>query len=246
MQGLSKYIPLKTIVSYTLDECNKSDGDFDKAWIFGLRGYADMGMDILWEPVSVRLPLSPTGNKTIQLPGDYICWTKIGILNNNGEVSTLRINNSLSIFKDTNPNRLNLLTPDVRDSINLIFTIPFFLNYFDNGTYLNLFGIGGGLVQHGGCKVDEKNNIIILEEHFRFDHVILEYIAAPQFNGDLYVEMAAQESIIAFIKWKFRLGTDKDYYAECIKARRRLPNKRFTLQTFNEVIRLSSGQYLRS
>jgi len=244
MDGFQKYIPLKTAVSYFLDQYDKSIGDFDKCWILAFRALVELNLDISNEPVSVRLPVN--GNKTVTLPSDYISWTKIGLLNNLGEVNTLKINNALSIFKDNNPNRLSQLTPDVQTSYNMIFGIPFFLNYFDNGLYYNLFGVGGGLITYGDCRVDEKNGVIVLEPHFQYDHIILEYMSCPQKNGDYTIPIELQEAVIAFIEAKMKLNSMDNFYAEMRKGRRRLPGKKVTLSTINQVLRESTGFYLRS
>jgi len=241
---IQKYVPLKTVVSFTIDETDQSIGSFDRAWILGFRALVDLLFDITAEPISVRLPVS--GNKTVAFPPDYISWTKIGILNSNGEVSTLKINNALTTYKDTNPNRIWHLTADITDSIPLLLNNPFFFNYYYNGQYQPLFGVGGGLVQYGECKVDEENNLIVLAPDFRFDSIILEYISSPQKNGDYQILTACQEAVIAFIKWKSKQGTREDYYAAKIEARRRMPKKKVHLQEFNQIIRESEAMKLRS
>lgn len=244
MSDIGKYVPLKTVVAYFLDEFDKSDGDRDKCWILAFRGMVDIGLDISFEPKTIRIPLN--GNQTATLPSDYIGWTKIGILDNHQQVSTLKINNALTTFRDNNPNRLSQLTPDVSNSIPLLAGYPYFLNFYNNGIYNNLFGVGGGLQQFGECRVDERNNVIVFPADFRYDSVILEYISSPEKDEDYMVETVLQEAIIAFIGWKMRVKPEESYYTEQIKARRRLPNKKFTLQTFNQVIRESTGQYLKA
>lgn len=244
MSDLSKYIPLKQIVSYTLDECKKSDQDFDRYWVLAFRALADLLFDITAEPITVRLPVN--GNKTVTLPSDYISWTKIGILNNKGEVSTLKVNTALTTYKDNNPNRISHLTEDIADGFPLLLNNPFFINYYYNGQYLPLYGAGGGLIQYGECRIDENNGIIILNPEFRFDHVIFEYISSPERNGDYHVPTTCQEAVIAFIKWKDKLGSRDEYIAEKTNARRRQPGKKATLQTIAQVLRESGGMYLRS
>lgn len=244
MGDFQKYIPLKQAVSYFLDQSDKSMGDFDKCWILAFRALVELNLDISNEPISVRLPVN--GNKTVNLPPDYISWTKIGLLNNLGEVNTLSVNNALSIFKDTNPNRLSDLTADVQTSYNMIFGIPFFLNYFDNGLYYNLFGVGGGLITYGECRVDEKNGLIVLSPDFQYSEIILEYMSCPEKNGDYTIQIELQEAVIAFIGAKMKLNPMQDFYNEVIKGRRRLPGKKVTLSTINEVLRESTGFYLRS
>lgn len=244
MTDLQQNVPLKRIVSYCVDETEQSIGSFDRYWVLAFRALVDLLLDISGEPISVRLPVD--GNKTVQFPVDYITWTKIGILNNNGEVCTLKINNALTSFKDTNPNRLEKLTADVSDAFPFLLSNPYYLNFYYNGQYQPLFGVGGGLIQFGECKVDEENGLIILPPDFRFDSIILEYISSPEKNGDYTVPLACQEAVIAFIKWKAKQGPREEYIAEKISARRRMPKKKVTLQVINQVIRESESMKLRS
>lgn len=241
---IGKYVPLTTIISYYLDQYSKGEGDRDELWIIGLRALVELNFDISAEPETFRLPVS--GNKTVPFPPSCLSWSKIGILNEKGEMSTLKINNALTTFKDTNPNRLSHLTPDINDGICSLTNTPMFLNYFYNGGYYNLFGVGGGLVQYGECRVDDKNDIVILNEDFKYDSIMFECISAPQRDGDYKVLLALQESIIAFIAWKKKMGTSQEFYAEVIKSRRRMPGKKVTLQHINQVIRESSGMYLHA
>lgn len=243
MSDIQKYVQLKTIVSYCLDECNKSEGDFDSFWILGFRALVDMLFDITAEPLTIRILLN--GNQTANLPPDYISWVKIGIMDDNGRLNTLKINNALSTLKDTNPNRLNYLAEDINGGFPFI-NSPFFFNYYYNGIYQPLFGATGGLVTYGECRVDEKNNIIVFPPDFKYTSVLLEYISSPEKNGDYTVPLCCQEAIIAWIKWKAKLGAREDYIAEKINARRRMPKKRVNLQMINEVIRESRGQKLLS
>lgn len=238
----AKYISLKTCVSMLLDEVDKSVGDFEKCWVLAFRAMDTLGYQISDEPKTVRLPLN--ANKTVNFPPDYRRWSKIGLLNDHGEVTTLRINNALSTFKDLNPNRLSQLTGDVNNSIGFLTANTFFLNYFYNGNYAPLFGVGGGLIQYGSCKVDEANNVIILPTDFQYDSIILEYMSCPQQDGDYQIVDSMKEAVIAFIKWKMKLGPREEFYAAAIEGRRTLPGKRVTLQTINQIIRESNGQKL--
>lgn len=241
---ITPYVPLKQVVSYFLDQYDKSMGDFDKAWIMAFRALVALGFQISFEPVTVRLPVS--GNKTVKFPADCISWTKIGIVNNVGEVSSLKINNALTTYGDTSPNRLGQLTPDVQSAIPEMLGHPYFFNYYDNGLYYNLFGVGGGLIQYGSCRVDDKNRVVVLEPDFGYSSIIFEYISSPEKNGDYTIQIQLQEAVIAFIEWKFKLNTDQNFYARTIEAQRTLPGKKVTLQTINQVIREPNGMKLRS
>lgn len=241
---IQQFVKLKTIVSYTLDETNQSMGSFDSYWVLAFRGLVDMLFDITAQAITVRIPVS--ANKTVPFPAGYLSWIKIGILNDNGEISTLKINNALTTYKDNNPNRITDLTADINDAFPLLTSNPFYMNFFYNGTYQPLYGVGGGLIQYGECRVDDANNIIILEPNFRYDHIMLEYISSPEKNGDYEIPIVCQEAIVAFIKWKSKQGPREDYISEKIAARRRMPKKKVHLQSINAVLRESEAQKLRS
>jgi hypothetical protein len=238
MSDISKYVKLRTVVSYFLDQYDKSDGDFDKAWVMALRGYVDIGFNVSFEPLTVRLPVN--GNQTVTLPSDYITWTKIGCLNASNELSTLKVNTALTKLKDSNPNRLTYLNPDAPDMDfgNLVLN-PYFLNYYFGNWYTPLFGLGNGLVQYGSCVVDETNGLIVLGPGYPFNDLLLEYISSPEKNDDYMVLTVYQEAIIAFIEWKFKLNTETNYYNRVLEGRRK--DDPIRLQILNDVIRSQHG-----
>lgn len=247
MSDVGRYVPLKTVVQYFLDEpgVSKSDGDFDTNWILAFRGMVLMGLQCEWEPLTVCLPVQ--GNKTVILPPDYISWTKIGILTGAKEISTLKVNKAMTTLKDTNPNRLDYLNPDTNNpGFPDLALNPFFLNFYFGSWYSPLFGIGNGLIQHGECVVDEKNGVIVLSPHYCYPDLMLEYISSPQKNGDYQIETCLQEALIAFLEWKNKVNTELNFYARFREGRRSLPNKRITLQNINQSIRENHGFKLKS
>jgi hypothetical protein len=236
-------VPLLRLVDYTLDECKKSDGDRDQFWVLAFRALIDLMYDISAQPITFRLPVN--ANMTVNFPPGCIAWTKLGILNNNGEISTLKINNALTSWKDLNPNRIPDLTPDITDSLPTLIQSPFYLNYFYDGVYQPLFGVGGGLIQYGDVRVDEENRVVILQKDFKYQQILFECIYSPQKDGDYKVPLALQEAIISFIKWKSKNGTREEYISDKINARRRMPKKKVHLQSINQVIRESETMKLR-
>lgn len=163
-------------------------------------------------------------------------------MGSNGQVSTLKINKSISTWRDNNPNRIEAITPDVN---NAFFTglpgFPYFINYYSNGYYTPLFGLGNGLIQYSECTVDEKNHLIVLSPQYPFPDIMLEYVSSPEKDDDYTIHTCLQEALIAFLEWKFKLGTRKDFYAAFDEGRRSLPNKRVTLQEINDSIRSQHG-----
>lgn len=241
---ISPYTSLKSIVAMALDEEVKSLADFDRCWILGLRGLVKVTMSFAGQPQTVRLPVMP--NKTVFFPAGMLSWSKIGIMDDNGQINTLKINNALTTFRDNNPNRLNALTPDVNTSIGSLILVPYYANFFYGGNTYNLFGVGNGIITYGECKVDEENRVIILDPNFKYDSIMVEGIMCPEKDNDYQVPICLQEAIIMFIKWKLKLAKREEFFAEAVEARRSMPKKKVILQTVNQVLRESDGMKLRS
>lgn len=234
----AKYIQLKEIISEFLDEQNKSTGDFDKAWIFAFRGLELMHFTTQAEPKTVRLPVQ--GNKTVVLPADYVSWTKIGILNEHNEIIPLVINNNLTLFRDLAPNRESYLTPDIHQ---YIFGFPYFFNYFYDNNFYNLNMLGFGAPIYGECRVDEANNVIVLNPHFKYKQVMLEYLSTPANDGDYQVDRRLREPLIAFISWKFKVGNRQEFYAAWTESRRMI--QPVTLQEYERSMAQYTGVKIR-
>lgn len=231
----ARYEPLKTVTSYFSDQYDKSSGDEDRYWIMAFRGLSMLHYNIKAEPKTVRLPVN--GNLTVDFPPDYVSWVKVGILNQNGEINTLLVNRALTKYKDNFPNRLSALTPDITDGWVNNGVAPY-VNYYNNGCYQTLYGVGNaGVVTYGSCTIDETNNIVVLDPNFRYDSILFEYISSPEKDSDYKVDVRLREAIIAFIEWKCKLGSRQDFYAAAVEARRMI--KPFNLQTFNQIIRMN-------
>lgn len=238
------YTPLRTIIAYFSDANDKSEGDSDRAWLIGLRALVDLNYEFSAQPLTVRIPLS--GNKTAPFPPGCLSWSKVGLLNEQGEAVTLKINNALTKWRDLNPSRIELLTADINNSITAMTGTNMFLNYYYMNDYYNLYGLGNGLIQYGECRVDEENRVVILSPNFQYDHILFEFISAPQKKEDYMVLTALQEAVIAFIEWKLKIAPREMYIAAKVEARRRMPGKKVTLQNLNQVLRESQGMKLRS
>lgn len=236
----AKYESIKRVVALFLDQYNKSDGDQDQAYLLAWRGLEKLHYNISAEPKTLRLPVN--SNKTVYFPADYIRWVKIGIMNQNGEINTLRVNRALTTFRDNNPNRLQALTPDIVDGWVNGANVPY-MNYFNNGFYQPLYGVGyAGVVTYGSCTIDEINNVVILNPNFQYDSILFEYISSPEKDADYLVDVRLREAIIAFIAWKLKLGTRQEFYGEAIEARRTI--KPINFQSFEQTIRLNEKMTL--
>lgn len=186
-----------------MDEAMQNGAAFRRLWSIAVRGLEDLSIDIIPNIKTCRLCVN--GNKTAELPEDYINWSKVGVLNAVGEVATLKYNSSLALYADGDTNRLSMNTDSVGVDLGRIADL-FYLNYFDYSYgygQINLFGISGNeATKIGDFRIDDDKGIIVLDNSFPTDYVIMEYLAAPSCDDDYKVPIQAQEALIAWISWK--------------------------------------------
>ena len=148
---------------------------------------------------SVKLPVN--ANLTVTLPADYLNYTKVGILNAQGEIIPLSVNNNLTTAFDMQPSRLS----QTQDPTVFTGYSPqgiVWWNYWNGYGLSNLYGLPSGSPFVGNFKIDNKNGVIVLDENFMFDYVMLEYISSPQQGQDYYVPIQFKEAVVSYLRWK--------------------------------------------
>lgn len=198
---MGNMISLDSIINDYLSESEQSNHKYFRLWHLAFRGMDNLGIDFFYTIKSIKLPVN--SNFTATLPSDYGKWTKVGYLNNIGEVVSLKQNDSLSTFGDLLPNRvakvqgnsaiLNFYSP----------SSPTYYNFYNvNYGYGNLYGLPttGGF--GGQFKVDEDNGVIILDLYWTWSDIILEYMALPREGDEYFVPIQFREAVIAWLAWK--------------------------------------------
>ncbi len=250
MKHTARYITLQSVVDNYISESHQTEAQYLRLWHLAVRGLQEIGLAVGNDPITRKLGVLP--NKTVELPGDYLDWFKIGVLNDKGEVATLRHNEDLTKYGSIDGSRLSINTGDTKsiyDSDNVLWR-----NYWNDNTFFNLLGASSGTENLGEFAIDSINGVIILDKDYRFDHVILEYKSSPTHNSDFHILAQLQEVVIAWLAWKdiaslpsgrrANNGTVRqreDFYHRMLKTHMKYVNP-FRLSEFNDVIRL--GQKL--
>ena len=227
------YISIDSVINDYLEEAEMSVHRYAKAWQLCFRGMEDMGIDFFYTIRSVKLPV--LANKTVLLPPDFLQYTKIGVLNDVGEIIQLKYNNNLTLIGDLLPNRQTLsvdpnITPGWYNCNS-----PVFYNYWTNDCYTTLYGMPSGGVYVGSFNIDLPNGVILLNEHYSNDYLMLEYVASPNPTIDYNVPMQFREALISWLWWKDKkavnvkrgqVGISRDLKSEYYNQRR-LANARW-------------------
>lgn len=201
MAAYQQWVPLEEPLTAYLSESEQSQHKYYKCWQLAFRAMRDLGIDSFYPIKSQKLPVN--ANKTVTLPNDYIKYTKIGVLNQNGEVATLKRNPNLTFYADQLPDRLEKNHDDTLLTTFLPDNAPFYYwNYYDGDTWCNLYGIPSGSVEFGSFNISEAEGVVVLSNFFPYDYLIIEYLAVPSDNGKYFIPQEFYEAVIAFIRWK--------------------------------------------
>lgn len=191
------YVELDSILKDYINEAQLSNNAYFRLWHILYRGFEDLGLDAFYQVRSVKLPVN--ANLTVTLPADYINWSKVGVLNSVGQIIPLNYNELLTTYADLSPDRLEKTQDLTLGTFSYNYT---WYNYWNGYGYINIYGVPSGSPFVGSFKVDIVNGVILLNENYTYDYVMLEYIASPVPGGDYYVPMQFREALVSWLRWK--------------------------------------------
>jgi hypothetical protein len=229
MSQQMSYISLDSVVLDYLTEAEYSNHKYYRIWQIAFRGMEDLGLDFFYQVKSVKLPVN--SNLTVTIPGDFMQWTKMGVLNDSGELIPLYYNDKLTSYADLSADRLTKTqNTTLFDWSN--WGVNTWCNYWDGFSYTNIYGVPSGAPFVGNFKIDSPNGVILLNESFAYPYVMLEYMASPKEGEEYYLPVQFREALISWIRWKDAISSNvkthvqnssigirrKDYYNDRDKA----------------------------
>ena len=227
---------------------------------FALRGIREIGFDFGKKIKSVKLEIN-TENDTVALPDDFVDFSKIGIVDEDGIIRSLVQNNNINYSSkdkddrsvtDSDQGPLNIpqnLIEDREPSKTATGSTPnnpddsfVFDNYTFQGGTGRLYGFGGAQAA-GHYRMNLDDNRIEIEMHTNASEVVLEYIADEARSTDPEVHVYAEEALRCYIYYKLverkasvpaneKARARSEYYNE-----RRKANARLSTFTKDEVIK---------
>ena len=202
--AISSQIKLKEIVYGYSEAARQSDSELLRLWRLCFTGFKQLGLNAFWQPKTEVIPVET--QKIAYFPDDYIQWIKIGQFNSNGELQTIRVNTSLTTFNADLDTRLTDITPEIQECAGALQSDLWFNGsdywYGPNGSSSRPFGLHSRLIQDGECVVDEKKRVIVLNTNYQYPHVVMEYVSAPEMDGDYAIPMQFEMAMRAFLAWQ--------------------------------------------
>jgi hypothetical protein len=192
------WISIDSVVVDYLTQSEQSNHKYNKLWNLAFRGMDKLGIGMFYQIRTQKLPVK--GNKTVDIPADCIRWNKVGILNSRGEIVVLKQNDKLTNFAANLPDR-QTKTED-NTLVDIYNQNPYnFFNFWTGGFFYQLYGAPSG-TQVGGYKVSVSDGVILLNEDFAYDYIMLEYQCAPDESQEYSIPLVFREALIAWLAWK--------------------------------------------
>lgn len=198
-----QWISLDECITAYLDESEQSNHKYFKCWHLAFRALTELGLDAFYLVKSIKIPVN--ANLTAPLPEDYLSYSKVGVLNEQGEIITMGVNNKLTVAFDLNPTRLTQ-TEDSTLPTQFSQTGIWWFNWWNGNGYGNYYGLPSGTPYIGSFKIDNSNGVIVLSENFSYPYVMLEYTASPKEGGEYFIPIQFKEAVIAYLRWKDRIS----------------------------------------
>lgn len=199
---------------------------------YAIDGFMDLNLFTM-QNIKVAY-LTVNANKTVDLPVDFIDYTKIGY-DNGGYVNVLAKNDSLMLTRLTddcgNTTNENTGDCDVDD-----LTFPnygyYFAPHYRGGQYVGeLFGGIGNGKNDGEYRIDRDRRQIAFSSNLTAETIILEYKSSGiAGDGSTNIPKQCVPALLAYVHWKRKNFNDKvarsektalreEYYIEFEKLR---------------------------
>lgn len=250
---------LSKIVKQYIDSTDGGVHHFRRLMNIAIRGLEnEFNLDVYGAFVTVLLDVQT--NKTVQLPTGYINYSKIGIVNGNGEFVCLKRNDQMSNYHaiyyqetDRNAGVPSINTFGDPFGYNQFpYNNLYWLNYWNLGTGFTLYGLDSGTAPVGTYKIDVGANLILLNPQFPYPQILLEYLSDgyDEQSEDYMIDSRVAEAMLSWIRWQAAIDMpkkfspalvmmyQKQYFNEKRKGKMRVNG--FNLAEFNDIIRRSS------
>jgi hypothetical protein len=232
--------------------------------VAAMRTFRDLQLDSFRTISTIRLPVN-TSLWTVELPSDYVRYTKIGVLGDDCTVHTITLDTSMNIsgdiLLDNDDNELldvngfplssaRITSCSSTDTNEVDNAGYLFSNYNYNGYYGRLFGYGGGNNINGYYRFNTEENRIDLSINFPHTEIILEYISDQSLSDDPKIPVECEKAMYSGTYYFLinRMGNpvgqgDKEQARREYLNDKRMAKSRRLQPTKNEIVSSIYKQY---
>ncbi|MES3018135.1 MAG: hypothetical protein V4721_10160 [Bacteroidota bacterium] len=241
------------------DKGESQNNLFPRIYAIAVSGMRELHMDVNGLVKIAELTINDTD--TVDLPSDYLQYSKVGLCGADGRIHSLGLDNDLCLNKAYNdcgariahsafPSNNNI------SNENLLFGDSVLIAGAYNNTG-GFFGLGGGNNDNGYFRYDRAaNQLLLANMRIPSESIVLEYISdlTATEDGDFIVHPFEIECIKRWISWRYVLdnnnvsGGEKMSRERLFYLARTKMNKRYnssTIQEWAESLRKSNTAAVR-
>lgn len=165
-----------------------------------ISGYRNLNM-IAFGNLTVKVAYLPISSlDTVEMPSDYVNYTKVGVVYGN-TIWTLTTNNKLLGPKNIQECAVPIQQALTSQDVEVDGTWSFVPHINKNGEFVGrMYGLGGGWNSKGYFKEDRPNRQFILDG-ITASEIVLEY-TSDMVGMDTYVPQEGFEALIAWLDWQ--------------------------------------------
>ena len=216
-QQVQAFVTLDSVINDYLNESEQSNHKYFKLWHLAFRGFENLGIDFFYKVQTYKLLIN--ANLTVNIPSNCLKVIKAGILNDSGGIIPLYYNPNLTTFADLLPNRIELINDPQSAPLEWGWNSGTWCNYWNGNGYTNVYGVSSGEPFVGSFNIDTENNVIILNERYEREYLMVECLCSPIEGEDYSLPVHFREALVAWLFWK-------DGNAKSIRSNMQLGNKR--------------------
>lgn len=234
---------------------------YKRLYFIGTSGMRELHMDVNGLVKIAELTINSTD--TVDLPSDYLQYSKVGLCGADGRIHSLGLDNDLCLNKVYNDCGTRIAHTQIEGDGGIIIGPDGAANSpwaFAPGVFGNtggMFGLGGGNNANGYFRYDRASNQLLLANmRIPSTSIILEYISdlSATEDGDFIVHPFEIQTIKSWISWQYvidnlnvsmgeKVNRERIYYASRLKMNQRYNSS--TVQEWAEALRKSNTAAVR-
>ena len=235
----AQFVTLDEVIqSLLVEEGKNSEHEYLRYFNLGLKGLKELSFDVVKNIKTIELQINDVS--AITLPPDYVRYTRIAVVDSDGELNTLGRKSNMALLQsaDKSDSDSDTLDPPV----------------FSYGMWTR-YGQGGGNNHNGYYRENHDAGTIEFSDMKNGTSVVLEYISdgsAGLSGEEIKIHSFAEEALSAYIYWKSiyrkrainmneKMLAEKNYYNQKRLARARMQSftKDEALQTTRKAFKQS-------
>lgn len=245
------------------DICNewlveKGEGQnnlFARMYAIGVSGMRELHMDVKGLVKIAELTINDTD--TVDLPSDYLQYSKVGLCGADGRIHSLGLDNDLCLNKVYNDCGTRIAHTQIEGGDGIIVSengvnSPWTMVPGVFGNSGGIFGLGGGNNANGYFRYDRASNQLLLANmRIPSTSIVLEYISdlSATEDGDFIVHPFEIQTIKEWMSWRYisnnanaslgeKVNRERMFYNERLRMNKRYNSS--TTQEWAEALRKSN------